>query len=37
MEITFIADSQAKYMVRIEDWNKNKDKENLVDTLDFSI
>ncbi|WGX74999.1 hypothetical protein QJS64_12895 [Paraclostridium bifermentans] len=37
VEITFIADSQAKYMVRIEDWNKNKDKENLVDTLDFSI
>lgn len=37
VEITFVADSQAKYMVRIEDWNKNKDKENLVDTLDFSF
>ncbi|MDV8112738.1 hypothetical protein R3379_26815 [Bacillus sp. BAU-SS-2023] len=35
VEITFVADSQAKYMVRIEDWNKNKDKDNLVDTLDF--
>ncbi|WP_195346683.1 hypothetical protein [Paraclostridium sordellii] len=37
VEITFVANSQLKYMVRIEDWNKNKDKENLVDTLDFSI
>lgn len=35
VEITFVADSQAKYMVRIENWNNNKDKENLVDTLDF--
>lgn len=37
VEITFVADSQAKYMVRIEDWNNNKDKDNLVDTLDFSF
>lgn len=37
VEITFVANSQLKYMVRIEDWNKNKDKENLVNTLDFSI
>lgn len=37
VEITFVANSQLKYMVRIEDWNKSKDKENLVDTLDFSI
>ena len=37
VEIAFVADSQVKYMVRIGDWNRNKDKENLVNTLDFSI
>lgn len=37
VEITFVAGSQAKYMVRVEDWNNNKDKENLVDILDFSF
>lgn len=35
VEISFVANYKVNYMVRIEDWNENKNKENLVETLDF--
>lgn len=35
VEISFVANYKINYMVRIEDWNENKNKENLIETLDF--